>query len=414
MTAPVQSRDVRRIDRYNRISMYGLVLLEPLAVLFLMFPPAMPEISAGVPRGVTVGIAGVAIVHTAACFLLLRAGLRHRVDGRPAPHAMRAIAGAVTVVGVGVLQLLRDDMAPIGTTGWRPSVLGILALLFFYGATLAAGMSARNGWRVGLAGSVLFITVALAGGHASTAPPAPYMLVFWSLLAVVFGSTFPTFVWISRVLWELERARDAQARLAVAEERLRFSRDLHDVLGRNLSVVALQSELAAKLATRGETEQAAVQMENVRTMAEESMGELRDVVRGYRAADLDTELAGSRSMLEAAGIRCVVSGSAAGLPEPVQAALAWVVREGTTNILRHSDATSCTLTLDQDESEVTLTMVNDGSRADDPGGSGSRGTGLVGLAERMAAEGGTFTAAPEGRGRFRVTASVPLRKAVHA
>ena len=87
------------------------------------------------------------------------------------------------------------------------------------------------------------------------------------------------------MLWEAERAREVETRLAVAEERLRFGRDLHDVLGRNLSVISLKSELAVQLARRGRPE-AVEQMIEVQRIAQESQREVRAVVRGYREADL--------------------------------------------------------------------------------------------------------------------------------
>ena len=101
------------------------------------------------------------------------------------------------------------------------------------------------------------------------------------------------------------------------------------MLGRNLSLIAVQSELAAQLARRGDQD-AAGQMLQVRQVAHESLREMRAVVGGYRTADLGTELAGAQDVLRSAGMSCRVIGDAAGLPADVQAALGWVVREGTT------------------------------------------------------------------------------------
>ena len=113
--------------------------------------------------------------------------------------------------------------------------------------------------------------------------------------------------WSLGVMLQAEQNRDAQARLAVAEERLRFGRDLHDVMGRNLAVIALKSELAVQLARRGRPE-AVDQMIEVQRIAQESQREVREVVRGYREADLEAELAGAQGVLAAAGIDCRVSG----------------------------------------------------------------------------------------------------------
>ena len=207
---------------------------------------------------------------------------------------------------------------------------------------------------------------------------------------------------------ELDRSRTAHARLSVAEERLRFARDLHDVLGRNLSLIAVQSELAAELARRGDQD-AAGQMLEVRQVAHESLREMRAVVSGYRTADLDTELAGAQDVLRSAGMSCRVIGDAAGLPADVQAALGWVVREGTTNVIRHSDATACTIELHILDSPgaaraVTLRMDNDRVHTPD---AGSGGSGLAGLGERLAGLGGSITTGHPRSGHFRLEASLP-------
>jgi two-component system, NarL family, sensor histidine kinase DesK len=196
--------------------------------------------------------------------------------------------------------------------------------------------------------------------------------------------------------------------LSVAEERLRFARDLHDVLGRNLSLIAVTSELAAQLAHRGD-EQAAGHMLEVRRVAHDSLREMRAVVSGYRAVDLDTELAGAQAVLRSAGASCRITGDAAGLAPDVQAALGWVVREGTTNIIRHSDATACTIELHILDSPgtarmVTLRMDNDRVRTV---GAAAGGTGLLGLGERLADLGGTITTRYPRSGHFQLEATLP-------
>ena len=213
-----------------------------------------------------------------------------------------------------------------------------------------------------------------------------------------------------RIMSELDRSRAAHARLSVAEERLRFARDLHDVLGRNLSLIAIQSELAAELARRGDQD-AAGQMLQVRQVAHDSLRDMRAVVSGYRTADLGTELAGAQEVLRSAGMSCRVTGDAAGLPAEVQAALGWVVREGTTNIIRHSDATACTIELHLLDAPggpraVTLRMDNDRVHTPD---AGSAGSGLAGLGERLAGLGGSITTGHPRTGHFRLEASLPAR-----
>ena len=186
-------------------------------------------------------------------------------------------------------------------------------------------------------------------------------------------------------------------------------RALHRVgplLGRRVLVTGATGGVgryAVQLARRGRPE-AVDQMVEVQRIAQETQREIRDVVRGYREAELGAELAGAQGVLEAAGIVCRVSGAPVGLPPAVQAALGWVVREGTTNVLRHGDAETCTITVSVTEGRTELTIENDGA-PEAPVGSG--GSGLRGLGERLATVGGTLehTAA---EGRFRLTARVPL------
>lgn len=264
----------------------------------------------------------------------------------------------------------------------------------------------------------------LRGGVLAGVVPAT---LFGCVLVLI--SVRPS-AWSLSVMWQAEEARDVQARLAVAEERLRFGRDMHDVLGRNLAVIALKSELAVELAQRGRP-QAVDQMVEVQRIARASQQEVRDVVRGYREADLSTELAGAKGVLRAAGIECAVVGdSGAELAAPVQAALGWVVREAATNVLRHGDPRRCTIRLTASADEVVLDVENDGvsttntATAGDCGsgdhgsggngssgsGSGGSGSGLTGLRERLGSLDGSLDAGTAGGGLFRLTARIPLSR----
>ncbi|MFD0022817.1 sensor histidine kinase [Streptomyces sp. NPDC058382] len=263
---------------------------------------------------------------------------------------------------------------------------------------------------------VLAVAGVRGGALAGVAPTT----LFGCVLVLI--SVRPN-AWSLSVMWQAEEARDMQARLAVAEERLRFGRDMHDVLGRNLAVIALKSELAVELAQRGRP-QAVDQMVEVQRIARASQQEVRDVVRGYREADLSTELAGAKGVLQAAGIECAIAGdSDADLAAPVQAALGWVVREAATNVLRHGDPRRCTIRLTSSADEVVLDVENDGAPAAVPatgagtgasedwsgdGGPGGGGSGLAGLRERLGALDGSLDAGTAGDGLFRLTARIPL------
>ncbi|MET4641007.1 two-component system sensor histidine kinase DesK [Streptomyces atratus] len=247
----------------------------------------------------------------------------------------------------------------------------------------------------------LFAAAGLRGGVLAGVVPAT---LFGCLLVLV--SVRPG-VWSLSVMWQAEKARDLQARLAVAEERLRFGRDMHDVLGRNLAVIALKSELAVELAQRGRAE-AVDQMVEVQRIARASQQEVRDVVRGYREADLSTELVGAQGVLKAAGIVCEVTGDGGGqLPAAVQSALGWAVREAATNVLRHGDPRLCTIRLSASADGVVLDVENDGAPCVAAGESGS---GLAGLRERLGALDGSLDAGPVGDGMFRLTARIPLTR----
>jgi two-component system sensor histidine kinase DesK len=218
--------------------------------------------------------------------------------------------------------------------------------------------------------------------------------------------------WMLVLIWEIDASRTVQARLAVAEERLRFARDFHDVLGRNLTLIAVTSDLAAGLARRGDPH-AVDKMLEVRRIAHESAREVREVVTGYRATDLDTELTGARSVLRAAGINTRIIGDSTCIPGDAQVAFAWVLREATTNVIRHSNATTCTIELGSQprtEAGATDTAVmqirNDGSPTPEP--FHAPGHGLAGLRERMTALGGHFAAGPQPGGWFTVDARLPM------
>jgi two-component system, NarL family, sensor histidine kinase DesK len=237
------------------------------------------------------------------------------------------------------------------------------------------------------------------------------VLLGWTVLAhvlvalltpLVVLSTYAT-VWIVHVVEELREARTELARAAVGDERVRFARDLHDLLGHTLQAVALRAELAERF-VRTDPDRAEAQVAEVQRIARDAVQDVREVVRGYRAISLRNELDGACAVLRAAGIDCASPAVPSALPGDVQEVLGWVVREATTNVLRHSSAARCELVFRQDGDGALLEIVNDGAGRRADRGSGS---GLAGLAERVHAAGGEFSAGPAGDGIFRVVASVP-------
>jgi two-component system sensor histidine kinase DesK len=243
-----------------------------------------------------------------------------------------------------------------------------------------------------------------------------------ALVFIIYAALLPAMLLSSLWWWEivvrLERHRQTAAELAVTQERLRFASDLHDIQGHHLQVISLKSELAERLL---ETDPAAARehIHETRMIAKQALEETRSLVAGYRQVSLDVELENAREVLGAAGASCalrvgVVPGDAA-----VRAALASVVREATTNILRHSEATRVTITLGQVGESSVLTVENDGvavSGEADASGSGPRsGSGLAGLRERLAGVGGRLDASVDASGTtFVLTATVPVEAEVRA
>jgi two-component system sensor histidine kinase DesK len=205
------------------------------------------------------------------------------------------------------------------------------------------------------------------------------------------------------------------AHRAVEKERLRFSRDLHDLLGHTLSVIVVKSEAARRLAPRDLTA-ALVQVTDIESVGRQALTEIREAVTGYREGSLATELDRARSALSAAGIDPVVQRSGPPLTPRTEALLGWVVREAVTNVVRHSDATRCEITLDGTREHVRLRIADNGTGAVPATPAfGIGGTGLKGLTERLAVAGGSLEAGPGPgpgpRAGFLVTAELPVDSA---
>jgi two-component system, NarL family, sensor histidine kinase DesK len=201
---------------------------------------------------------------------------------------------------------------------------------------------------------------------------------------------------------QLSLAREQIARLAVGEERLRFARDLHDLLGHSLSVIALKSELAGRLISRSPG-LAEHEVKDIEKVARDALREVREAVAGYRQPTLAAELAGAREVLTAAGIECRIEQQHDSLAPAVEAVLAWAVREGTTNVMRHSGARRCSIRIARQGGLATVEIVDDGR-----GGTINPGSGLRGLEERVTERGGTLSAEPLPHEGFRLRVSLPM------
>ncbi|NEC86736.1 sensor histidine kinase [Streptomyces sp. SID12501] len=286
-------------------------------------------------------------------------------------------------------------------------------LYFFPLLGLATGAVMRGPWL----GSTGLALTALAATVSSVREG-------WDALNVAYGTFLSTMVTaailsLTEAVRELRAAREELARRAVEEERLRFSRDLHDLLGHTLSVIVVKSEAARRLAPR-DMDAALLQITDIESVGRQALTEIREAVTGYRQGSLATELDRADSVLTAAAVTPVIHRSGAPLPSPTEALLGWVVREAVTNVLRHSRATRCEITVEGAGVEglgvegtggrVRLTVADNGTGVTLPAEAartGIGGTGLKGLTERLAAAGGSLSAGPMPRGGFLVTAELP-------
>ncbi|MER8047154.1 sensor histidine kinase [Streptomyces sp. NPDC094032] len=230
----------------------------------------------------------------------------------------------------------------------------------------------------------------------------------WDAISVAYGTFLSAMVTaavltLSETVKELRATREQLARSAVEKERLRFSRDLHDLLGHTLSVIVVKSEAARRLAPR-DLDAALSQITDIESVGRQALTEIREAVTGYREVTLDAELDRARDALSSAGIEPVVRRWGPPLEPQTEALLSWVVRESATNAVRHSGATRCEIAIGGTEERVRLTVTDNGRGT----GDGTPGSGLRGLRERVAAAGGTLESGPGPRGGFRVTAELPV------
>lgn len=225
---------------------------------------------------------------------------------------------------------------------------------------------------------------------------------FYGVTIPITGAMIYVLVRLVRVAADLEEARAELADAAVLKERLRISRDLHDGLGRSLTAIALKGDLATRLMDRDPVS-AREEVDALVRVAREAAQDVRQVARGYRAMSLAGEVDRAAALLESAGVSCQTH-LADVRPSPrSEEALAWGVREAVTNVLRHSRATTCTITTSAGGGRVRLEVANDGVAT----GPAEAGGGLTGLAERALQAGGASAAAPTGEGGFLLTMEVP-------
>jgi len=399
------------LSRVRRYTWWALVPFAPAfglvtVVLLLLGDRAWP---------MTAVLVALAVAASAAAWHLLDQSLRDA----DSPPGERGRSRAVAVVG-GVGGAVAGAGLTVATGGtaieWSPL------------AALMAGCLAIPAPR----GRRVWVVVAVAVPVTAAAVWGAGPVGLSAGLVTLLG---PWGIWLTwwyyQVARQLDRARLQAAELAVANERLRFAAELHDIQGHHLQVIALKSELAARLAD-ADPAAAVEQMRQVQQLAREALTETRSLVGGYRQVSLGTEIANATRVLAAADIDArprvaLPSGERLGDAERV---LGLVVREATTNILRHARARWARIELDEVAGAARLQVANDGvgpvpgagadgRPGDRPTGDGVGGDGVAGdpaapggglpaLAERLSATGGRLEWGRDGD-EFTVTATTPLR-----
>lgn len=282
-----------------------------------------------------------------------------------------------------------------------------LAPLALYGG----GWTGLQGFLVGdallvlrpLAGWLVFAVVALANGLvqykvSSSVLQAVYIVDLTAVIGlVVFGLAR-----LRSLVKELDDTRSRLAGLAVARERLRFARDLHDLLGFSLSAITLKAELTHRLITAVPT-RARHELTEILEVSRQALIDVRSVAASYRELSLRDSITSARSLLVAADVEVTVTGDPGSLPADIHTVMATVLREGVTNLLRHSTATSCQLTVTRGADHISLELLNDGLPPTEPGPA----QGTNNLKTRVEALGGTLSAGREGD-LYRLHAVLPL------
>jgi two-component system sensor histidine kinase DesK len=348
------------------------------------------------------------------------------VQARPEPVPLALLLLAWAIFGIILAQLAR--IPPFGRVEDRivvlPAIVALTAIgavtttvfgvdaapaLFYYAGVSSARLVPQS-WAlraISAISVVAGVSVSLAAGDPAAGVPVGITVGTISL-------TLSSLSALSRANRELQATRRELADLAVAEERNRIARDLHDTLGHSLSVIALKSELARRVLPV-DPARADAELADVERVSREALASVRETVSGYRQPSLAIELAGARAALAAAGITGEVEPAPDGLPLEIDAMLGWAVREGVTNVLRHSDATRARIRVIADGASRSVEVTDDGrglsEAADDNVAAtapGYRpGVGLAGLRERAASLGGSVEAGPLPDHGFRLLVRVP-------
>ncbi|MFG1803659.1 sensor histidine kinase [Micromonospora carbonacea] len=368
------------VDRSTRRRGFVLVAAHTLW-LWLLLPPAA-AIARGQVRPAPVAAAGLVVF--ALLYLALVAVPVAGLAVRPALHH----AGLVLLALLGVALAATYAGAP---QGW-------LALLIYVCSAGAVGLIRANWAFAWVGGSVAAVLVT---GAARRLPADDTARI--ALITLLAGAMTLAFARVARLVGELRRTQRELARAVVERERLRFAKDLHDLLGHTLSLIVVKAEVARRLAS-ADPHRAAAETADIERIGRTALTEVREAVTGYREHSFGRELDNARTVLANVGITVTVRGDVHRLDVEVDDAFGWVLREGVTNVLRHSRASRCDIGVDIDADGAVLTIRDNGV-----GGRPDLGNGLRGLTERLSQIGGTLQVGPAPGSGLLLTGRVPAR-----
>lgn len=377
VTSPVPTRrpKLRPVDNVQRWTRLGRAFM--VLWVFFTLPSAVSVIQTGLGPGQLAIAGGIVAWGVIWVWFWLRAAGRSRIA--------EWVGFAANVVTLSLFALIAPE--PIG-------VGGVLVFAF-----IIAGIAFPLRQAVWLFIGLVALEIALMVFRREDPGLALSSLVNSILVGVVGVG--------ARLFWQsytqLIAAREQLAHLAVTEERLRFARDLHDLIGQSLSVLVLKSELVAKQLPEDADESVRNEVRDIAQVARRSLNDVREAVTGYRRPTLQGEISSARAALRAAGIGLRVEDTVGALGPQQDGVLAWCLREAVTNVVKHSGATRCEVRITRRDELATLEVSDDGRGATSFDG----GSGLAGMRERVEMVGGTVKVASENGGGLHVRVLIP-------
>ncbi len=361
----------------RRREIFSTLTLGSIWLPFLIFPTVALADAHVSSTHMALAFAGAAAFVVTYCWVL---AVPSRVARRPA-----GMAAAALLIGLAIA------LTTLDRDNW--------ASLFVYAAA-AGALVLEDRAAVGY----VLATAVLAGGLTAADRDSSSVVLSCAIGCAGIGFLVLAVGQLRTRNLELLRARTELAELAVANERERFARDLHDLLGHSLSVISLKAQLSRRLLTAAPAE-ADAHLADLEQVTREALSEVREAVSGYRQPTLDGALAAARLALEAARIDAHFDVERVALAPTAEGVIAWAVREGTTNVIRHSSSQNCWIRLGGDDTETVLEILDDG-----PGGNGAAsagGSGLLGLGERAIALAGAVESGARTEGGYRLAVVLP-------